>query len=395
MKPVVLDLETTTRNKGDGAIGSFGGSPFSPHNFIVLLAEFYDRQPHLKYTTDPREWEDNPPFALAHAAAGNDVLLIGHNLSFDLAYLLKTWPELMDKARPHLHLWDTQQVEYLLSGQTDLFPSLDEVSQRRGLPLKDDRIKAYWNSGMDTTDIPQDELEEYGAQDVENPYYVYLDQKQEVEQDELLYELVLAKMDDLLMTAHMQYYGMHFDLVLADQKAAAIEAELAEVEAKITVVGRQFVPEEMEFNPGSPAQLSAVLFGGVVKWDAPRPILDEAGNPVLYKTGDRKGQVKTRITKLEKKIEGLGLPTTGIPPTAHGYSTADEVLMKLADKGELPGLIAKQRAMAKDVSTYYRGYAALVWPDGKIHPSINNEATVTGRQSVSQPNLQNVTTAED
>lgn len=396
MKPVVLDLENTTRNKGEGAVGSFSGSPYSTRNFIVLLAEFYDKRTHLTYNVRAEDWdESNVPFALRNAMEGNDTLMIGHNLSHDIAFLIRTWPEQWDKARPHLYIWDTQQVEYLLSGQTNLYPSLDDVSAKRGLPLKDDKIKQYWAQGVDTTDIPREELEEYGEQDVINPYYVFKDQWQELQDDPKLLELVRVKMDDILLTAHMQYYGMAFDLVFADEQVAALEKELEDIEKAIMETALPLVPEGFDFKASSPAHLSAVLFGGTLKMDVPMPVLDEEGEEQHYKSGAKKGQVKTRITRVEVPIKGLGLPTKGVPKTSHGFSTSDDVLRKLRDKADLPALIAKHREMSKDVSTYFKGYAALVWPDGAIHPSINHESTVTGRQSVSSPNLQNATKGED
>lgn len=393
MKPIVLDLETTVRNKGESAVGSFSGSPYSSKNFVVVVAEHSKGRSKLSYGVV--EGEVQPPTALQLAAQGIEVLLIGHNLSFDLMYIMKTWPELWAAARPFLYIWDTQQVEYLLFGQSEMYPSLDEASARRGLPLKDDKIKNYWAEGLDTTEIPKEELLEYAEQDVVNTWWVFKDQWEELQNDPKLLELVRVKMDDILLTAHMQFYGMHFDLVEADRKTQELDKELETLYTTIVEQAQQHMPEGVEFNPGSPAHLSAVLFGGVIKTERPLPVLDELGEVVYFKTGARAGQVKTKLTKVKLPVKGLGIPTKGIPKNIHGFSTADDVLQKIRDHTELAGLIAKHRELSKDASTYYKGYAALVWPDGAIHPSINHESTVTGRQSVSQPNLQNVTTGDD
>lgn len=393
MTPIVLDLETTVRNKGEDAVGSFSGSPFSRKNFIVVVAEHSKGRSRLDYGVVAGEVQ--PPKALSLAAEGKEVLLIGHNLGFDLLYVMKTWPELWAKARPTLYIWDTQQVEYLLFGQSEMYPSLDDASARRGLPLKDDRIKRYWNDGMDTTEIPKDELLEYAEGDVVNTWWVFKDQYRELQDDPLLMELVRVKMDDLLLTIHMQYYGMAFDLVVADQKIQELDKELEGLYNSIKEQAQSFMPEDVEFNPDSPAHLSAVLFGGVIKTERPVAVRDDQGQVVLFKSGERKGQEKTKLTKMEIPIKGMGLPIKGIAATTHGFSTADAVLEKLKDKAPLAGLIAKHRALSKDVSTYYQGYSALVWADGNIHPNINHESTVTGRQSVSAPNLQNVSKEEE
>src|SRR5688500_14603090 len=132
MKPIALDLETTVRNKGESAVGSFSGSPYSSKNFTVIVAEHSKGKSKLSYGVSPGEVEH--PVALVLASQGTEVLLIGHNLSFDLMYIMKEWPALWEAARPHLYIWDTQQVEYLLFGQSEMYPSLDEASARRGLP---------------------------------------------------------------------------------------------------------------------------------------------------------------------------------------------------------------------------------------------------------------------
>lgn len=82
------------------------------------------------------------------------------------------------------------------------------------------------------------------------------------------------------------------------------------------------------------------------------------------------------------------------------YSTAADVIDQLdASKAPLLKAFVKQQALRKDLSTYYlqtdedgnkSGMLALVDADGCIHHKINQTATVTGRLSSSDPNLQNV-----
>jgi DNA polymerase-1 len=83
-------------------------------------------------------------------------------------------------------------------------------------------------------------------------------------------------------------------------------------------------------------------------------------------------------------------------------SVSDQVLQWILENenpenwavGQFIGYLQDFREMHKDLSTYYDGYTKLVWEDGIIRPNYQNCATRTGRQSCTQPNLQNVSKGE-
>ena len=116
-----------------------------------------------------------------------------------------------------------------------------------------------------------------------------------------------------------------------------------------------------------------------------------------------------RITELEKDIheaagcdfninspkqlgeilfEKMQLP--GGKKTKTGYSTAAEVLEKLAPEHKIVADILEYRGLAKLKSTYAEGLAACIGADGRIHSSFNQTITATGRISSTEPNLQNI-----
>lgn len=390
MKYAVLDAETNILNTGEGAVGGHQASPFSPRNRIVALGELRpsrERQ-QLDYAPEGLTSLSNPPMALLEAASGTDILLVGHNLPFDLAYLYKTWTELFEAAQPHLFIWDTQQVAYLLSAQQKMYASLDDECLERGLPLKDGQVKAYWDQGIDTEFIPPELLLPYLEDDLTNTQAVFLSQWEEAKQDPLLLELIRVKMDDKLMTTMMTIHGMEFDLALAAEKIVELDKVIATTVESITEL---IVPLDLpfEFNPGSGDHLSLALFGGPYKVVVDDPQFDDHGNPILYKGGARAGQQKTKKAQKTLHHPGFGLKPGDIPQLKNGsYSTDDEYLSKV--KHPLAKLISVFREADKDVSTYYRGYSQLVFPDNKLHPDFNHESTATGRQSCSKPNLQNV-----
>lgn len=76
--------------------------------------------------------------------------------------------------------------------------------------------------------------------------------------------------------------------------------------------------------------------------------------------------------------------------TKTGYSTAADVLDKLAPEYPLVAQILEYRQLAKLKSTYADGLAAVIGTDGRIHTTFNQTITATGRLSSTEPNLQNI-----
>ena len=76
--------------------------------------------------------------------------------------------------------------------------------------------------------------------------------------------------------------------------------------------------------------------------------------------------------------------------TKTGYSTAAEVLEKLAPEHPIVADILEYRGYTKLKSTYAEGLAAYIGNDSRIHSSFNQTITATGRISSTEPNLQNI-----
>ena len=76
--------------------------------------------------------------------------------------------------------------------------------------------------------------------------------------------------------------------------------------------------------------------------------------------------------------------------TKTGYSTAADVLDKLAPDYPLVSKILEYRQLTKLKSTYADGLANFIRKDGRIHSSFHQTITATGRLSSTDPNLQNI-----
>ena len=87
-------------------------------------------------------------------------------------------------------------------------------------------------------------------------------------------------------------------------------------------------------------------------------------------------------------FEKLGLP--GGKKTKTGYSTAADILDKLAPEHVIVKDILEYRQLTKLKSTYADGLGNVIGKDGRIHSTFNQTITATGRISSTEPNLQNI-----
>lgn len=120
-------------------------------------------------------------------------------------------------------------------------------------------------------------------------------------------------------------------------------------------------------------------------------------------------QLGSKIVELEKEIyadagetfninspkqlgvvlfENMKLP--GGKKTKTGYSTAADVLEKLAPDYPVVSKILEYRQYSKLKSTYADGLANYICGDGRIRSKFNQTITATGRLSSTEPNLQNI-----
>ena len=76
--------------------------------------------------------------------------------------------------------------------------------------------------------------------------------------------------------------------------------------------------------------------------------------------------------------------------TKSGYSTNADVLESLRDKHPIINEILNYRALQKLKSTYCEGLLKVIDNDGRIHSTLNQTETRTGRISSAEPNLQNI-----
>jgi hypothetical protein len=183
---------------------------------------------------------------------------------------------------------------------------------------------------------------------------------------------------------------MHFDLEICGDVSDSVRSSLLETTEKLHWLVRSETGYE-QFQPTKNKEVATVLYGGKFEWD----IKVEDG---LYKSGLKKGQVKLKKQTQEIVFDGILSPVTKAKAKEMWQdSVSDQVMQWIVENehpenwavGQFIGYMQDFREMHKDLSTYYDGYAKLVWEDGMIRPSFQHCATRTGRQSCTNPNLQN------
>ena len=144
------------------------------------------------------------------------------------------------------------------------------------------------------------------------------------------------------------------------------------------------------FNWNSGDHLSAFLYGGTV--------IETTKQPVgIYKTGEKKGQVKFQNVDIEHKLPRLVEPLKNSELKKPGFYATDEGTLKKL-KGPFAkkyvSLILRLARLDKLIGTYYEGLPKLNktmdWDEGMLYPQYNQCVTQTGRLSSSRPNGQNL-----
>ena len=452
-------------------------SAFNPDNFVVAPGWRVDTvnddgtvsvgDTHHRYFGTAVEADTGADW---FSALDDCAIMVCHNAQFEIKWFLSKYRDTLEAfLKRGGRIACTALAEYLLSHQQELYPSLDETAVKHGGTHKVDGVKILWEQGYLTSQIDKALLIEYLAGpsgDIDNTALTFYSQQQKLAaagMDRMYWE----RCDALLAFAYCEWFGLYVDRETAERNLAAQEAEIAELTKQLRGLLPDDLPEDVVFNWGSDYHMSALVYGGPVKYrhrvsyDPPQyvkadfyqtetdgtlvrcddPLLNQelvaAGqhNFVRFKSGKNKGQVKVfREDTGEEKLKwadtswmlpglvnlqslpagikekyigkraefrGARLLCDGVTPV---YSTSTDALKGLKNFVPEVGLMVKLASLEKDTGTYYlreerdddgnvtktKGMMQYIGPDSIVHHSLNVTATVTGRLSSSNPNLQNL-----
>lgn len=243
----------------------------------------------------------------------------------------------------HKKVFDAGIAAYLLNPLKSSYTYDDIAKEYLGemLPAKEDLIgKLSYTKAMSEKEAKEEEV----AKSICYMAYTALRSRkalmEALEKNNMKALFEDVELPLLFTLSNMEKEGIRVNAEALKEYGSQLEVRIKELESQI------YEEAGEEFNINSPKQLGVILF------------------------------------------EKLQLP--GGKKTKTGYSTAADVLEKLAPEHKLVADILEYRQLAKLKSTYADGLAGFIGEDGRIHSTFNQTITATGRISSTEPNLQNI-----
>jgi DNA polymerase I len=262
----------------------------------------------------------------------------GQNMKFDIQMLANYGIEVKGK------LFDTMLAHYLL--EPDMRHNMDLLSETylRYKPVSIETLIGKKGKGqLDMRQVALDQVKEYAAEDADITLQlrtVFEPRLNESGTRKLFDEIEMPLVPVL---ARMEQEGVKLDSAALAEFSIQLGHEITLVQTQIWEMAGG------SFNIQSPRQLGEILYE------------------------------KLKITENVKKT------------ATKQYSTAEDVLLKLAHRHPIVQLVLDYRSLTKLKSTYVDTLPLLVSPvTGRIHTSYNQAVAATGRLSSNNPNLQNI-----
>lgn len=192
-------------------------------------------------------------------------------------------------------------------------------------------------------------------------------------------EMLMTKLDELAEYACESAYVSLFsaDLILKELENENMTELFANIEMPLVFVLYDMQKEGVRVDKEGLKSYGEVLGNRIQVLE--KEIYDEAGEEFNINSPKQLGVIL---------FEKMNMPYK--KKTKSGYSTAADVLDKLAPEYPFVKKILEYRQLAKLKSTYADGLAAYISEDGRIHGKFNQTITATGRISSTEPNLQNI-----
>ena len=238
------------------------------------------------------------------------------------------------------HFFDTKIAAYLLNPLKNDYAQEDIASEHCGISMQGYQELFGKMAPRDAWNEKRDEYISYLMNEVTVSFRAY--------------ESLSEKLQESGMKQLFHEMEMPLSYVLYDMEQAGIRLK----------------PEELKRYGDTLAERIAVL------------------EQAIYKQAGREFNINSPKQLGEVLFDEMQLP--GGKKTKTGYSTAADVLDKLAAEHPFVKDILEYRGLAKLKSTYADGLANYVDEEHRIHTTFNQTITATGRISSTEPNLQNI-----
>ena len=430
----VLDIETTFTEDGDS----------TPYNLSNKLVSVGVNDEYLFFNHDDFTGDIRTSHNAVQSILDKTTLLVGHNLKFDLSWLLECGFKYEGK------VWDTMVAESVLFRGQRRPLSLKECCRRRKIGIKYATLENAIDSGIGMDKIPIKDLEMYGRNDVTITKELYLQQdldfKREANQGLIP---TLEMMCEFLITlVEIERNGIYVNPSTLDELKTRLNEEYHSVKKKIDITVQE-VMGDAKFNITSGEQLCKIIYSREIidknDWaktfglgtDANgrkrtpekypsntfRNIVESKTRPVKYcigtkcKTCDgighyrkykKDGTAYVNLTKCKDcNGEGVFLTETDriagfkITPrdqrdvTSLGFKVGMDNLKYIGDRNpgrvrEFLDYIIRYKQIEKWLSTFVDKMKEEAYENNILHPKFSQTNVVTGRLSCSDPNFQNI-----
>ena len=237
-------------------------------------------------------------------------------------------------------LFDALIAAYLLNPLKNDYSIADIAHEHLGLTVKEKGLLLGKSSWQQALSEKPDAFVEYAGDAVYAVWKAWPVLEEKLKQADMWKLFSEVEMPLTRVLHDMEMEGIRADPKALQDYGDALVERIRELERSIHEKAGE------EFNINSPKQLGEILFGK------------------------------------------MKLP--GGKKTKTGYSTAADVLEKLAEDYPIASEILEYRGLVKLKSTYADGLLPCIGTDGRIHTTLNQTITATGRISSTEPNLQNI-----
>lgn len=414
-----IDLET----ENNEYYGS-KASPYCPDNYVVESAWRIDTT-QADGTTTVGPTQSVRFNSRAEFLAGNSApegcrwfnipedcwLIVAHNAAYEISWFLsyqrKQFEAFLKRGG---RVFCTMHGEYIASDFQNMYPSLDETAPKYGGTHKVDGVKILWDQGVLTSQIDPMLLHDYLVNgDIPNTALCFYGQCAIFAERQQM-QMVWERMDAVLAWAYCEFFGLWVNMPVAKQNQAEQEQRIQELRQQLQQYLPQDMPPELEFNYGSDFHMSALVYGGPVKYqkkvpyDPPQYVkvdaylvqdgeetyvpcdqtnVSGAHNFVRYASGKNKGLPKVfRVDTAEEKLKwadayyqfpgivkiqelpqhlqekyserGEFRQARNLSDGTPVYSTSGDAMNGLAAQGfEFAKLVNELASLEKDTGTYY------------------------------------------
>lgn len=339
-------------------------------------------------------------------------LIVAHNAAYEISWFLTYQRQQFESfLKRGGRVFCTMHGEYIATDFQSMYPSLDETAPKYGGTHKVDGVKILWEQGVLTSQIDPMLLHDYLVNgDIPNTAMCFYGQCVIfAERNQMQY--VWERMEAMLAFAYCEWFGLFVNMPVARANQAEQEQRILEIKQELQQYIPKDLPDTLEFNFGSDFHMSALVYGGPIKYrkkvpyDPPQYVKYDAyladvngtlqyidvsdWQPewtyprTLYKTGKNRGLPKVfRLDTEEEKLKweedlyfcpGLvniqELPEVirekyaergefrqarNLQDGTPVYSTSTDAMEALARHGfEFCRLVNELGALEKDTGTYY------------------------------------------